>query len=348
MAIQLQNNGWLPIPWAEYIGRSGSEGSDSAWSYDGGIQSTLTILINWTDAIAGIEAILGYAQRNPTTGNLDRVLPVRHPLYNQLYASRITSMRGRKWLGKYQSDIGWTSAYQYMMCSILFVQPKFTVLSDGTLDRLYGSPRQEFRRYTEMRFEPTTEFLSREGSKYVFAEGGPGGPNAGSSIVKGTVNQQLMKAELTLTWRRVPSLGFLSTAGVGPPTKALTCLGSVNSDTFLGYPPGVLLLKGVRFTPLEAPSDRGVNLLAGQPPTHLDIEMHAAVWDPPAGTAADVTPGPTFNQGATTRGHNLVPFPGTGAAAGRWWRVSQDATNIVGPNLFPSVSYAANLFTLSA
>ena len=326
MARQLRNNGWISFPWAEYISRSGAT-REAAFSYEGGCQATLTIKINWTDTVPVVQEILGAAKYNRTTGNLDRTLPVRHPEFDWLYASRITSVKPMKWLDKLRLPFGTISGYLYSILTIVFTQPRWTMLPDSQIDSLYGSPRQEWRRFVERRPEPSGDVLSRPNNSLKWAEtGGVSGPAVGETINE-PLGQFLPKATEILVWKRVPQVGLFSDGGTGQPTNVYAAVGTVNNATFLGRPAGTLLLQPPRLVPLEVPTIPaavGANENLGQPAIFYDVELPMLHFDPPNGGA--------------TRGHNLAPFKN-----GKWYKVVDVLTGTT--SLFPTSDFS-NIFKM--
>lgn len=304
MARQLQMNGWINYPWTEHITRSGSI-RESAFSYEGGCQATMVIRINWESTVPVIAEILGGAKLNRTTGQLDRTLPVRHPEFDWLYASRIVSVKPLKWDSKLRLPAGTISGYQYSLITIVFTQPKWTMLSDARIDALYGSPRKEYRRFVERRPEPSGEVVTRSEGSFKWEQG----PQIGT-VFKGPQGQFLPKATEVLVWKRVPQVGLFSNGGTGDPTNVYAAVGKVNDDEFLGNPAGTLLLQPPRLIPLEVPTIPaavGANENLGQPAIFYDVELPLLRFDPP--------------YGGSVRGHNNAIGPD-----GLWYPLV-DATN---------------------
>lgn len=327
MVATLRMNGWINYPWAEYTTRSGVT-REAAFSYEGGCQATFTILINWTDTVPVVLEILGGARYNRTTGNLDRTLPVRHPEFDWLYASKITSVKPMRWDSKLRLPYGTLSGYQYSIITIVFTQPKWTMLSDPRLDSVWGSPRKEYRRFVERRPEPSGEVLTRKNNTFKWAETGASGPTVGDPINE-SLGQFLAKSTEVLVWKRVPQVGLFSNFGFGDPTNVLASQGTVNNAEFLGKPAGTLLLLPPRFVPLEVPTIPaavGANENLGQPAIFYDVELPMLYFNPDAGS--------------TTRGHNLAPYPN-----GKWYKVVDALTETF--SLFPQTDFAT-IFTMTA
>lgn len=310
----------LTIPWAEHITRSGVT-RDAAFSYEGGNQATMTIRVNWDDTVAALHEILGGARLNRTTGQLDRTLPMRHPEFFWLYASRVTSVHPLQWDSKVRLPYGTCSAYQYSIITIVFTQPRWVMLEDARIDALYGSPRKEYRRFVERRPEPAGEFITRDRGSFQWIEGGGAtGPQIGTDF-PAPLGQHLPKALEVLVWKRVPQVGLFSNNGLGDPTNIFAAIGKINDDEFMGWPAGTLLLQTPRLIPLEVPifpSAIGANENLGQPAIFYDVELPMLRFDP--------TPG------GATRGHNLAPH-----TDGKWYKVADRKTGLRG--IFEEVDF---------
>ena len=309
----LRNNGWISYPWAEYITRAGVT-REAAFSYEGGCQATFVIEVNWEDTVPVIQEILGTARFNRTTGKLDRTLPVRHPEFFWLYASRIASVRPLQWDLKVRLPYGTCSSYSRSIITIVFTQPKWVMLNDNQIDSLYGAPRQEWRRFVERRPEPAGEMITREGGSFRWVEGGgASGPQIGTDF-PGPLGQPLGKSIEVLVWERVPQVGLFSDGGLGDPTNVYAAVNKVNDDEFMGWPAETLLLLPPRFIPLEVPtfpSAVGANENLGQPAIFYDVELPMLRFDPEPGGA--------------TRGHNLAPH-----TDGKWYKVADKKTGTRG------------------
>lgn len=329
---ELKNNGWISMPWAEFTSRTGST-QEASFGYQSGNQAMMSILVEWDLQIYAIREILGHHIFNRFTGYLERTLPVRHPVYDWLYAERITSCRPIRFRSKGTLRGRTTSQYDFALLTIQFTQPRHVILSDADLDRLYGAPRQEWRRYVEVRLEPSGEMLSRDEGAFKYAETVAGGPSAGDKV-RGSVAQFISKITHTLVWKRVPMAGLFSSDGFGLPTNVLNAVGTVNNASFMGFDTGTLLLQPPRFLPLEAPMPPWLNALdegRGQPSLVYDVELPVVYFKPTSG-------------GGTYQGHNLAPWPGATSGGNKWYLISHDGT-AGGNRIFPSSDWT-NIFKL--
>jgi len=325
------NNGWLGVPWVEYVGKGTGDGNENALSYDGGNQAVYTITCNWSDYynFNVPQQLLGSYVKDPVTGFLSRTLPLQHPVLPGLFASRIISAKARKFITKgaglvFGSNVG---IYQFMRVSILFTQPKYVLLSDTDLDRIYGTPgglRQEFQRYVELNVEPAGEFITRNNGDWVFSEGGGGtAPTAGTTVFPAPLGMPLLKPDVVLTWKFVPGKGLLDSNNI--PTNLFKCVWKVNANAFLGYPAGTLLLYPPRIRPIEDPV---FAIAGGNGPQALvyDVSLPFKYFDPPFGVAV--------------RGHNLAPW-----SDGLWYEVYDSKT--MTKRIFQSIAYESNLFKMN-
>jgi len=307
---QLQVNGWLyGIPWAEVTpGPSGSI-SRANFSYGQGNNVSRTIWVNWNDTDNAVSAILGTNSFNRGTGNLDRVLPVQHPIYTWLYASAISSIEEVRFNAKGSLFVPpinqpqWVSQYVFSKITIVFTQPRWLMISDTSLDSFYGTtPRQEWQRFISNMAEPVSSVLQRKADSYKYADG-PTTPAIKGQPIPTAVNQPQREKEIHLTWRRVPQAGWNSNFGAGPPTNQDIALLTVNDAPFLGFDTGTLLFKSYKLIELESainPTLLGVNLGAS-PGLLYDVEMIFGWLDGPLDTKGGFT---------TYHGWNLLPAPG--------------------------------------
>jgi hypothetical protein len=345
MPIQLQSNGFFPsgIPWAQVTPDHSPLADEYALSYVGGNQAVMQIQIYPEDIYQAIEDLLGSNIYNAQTGQLDRAPPMRHPVLEWLYVTRITSIKG--WVpdskGEWPNSISGyvTTVPQFLTLTVLFQQPKYRILSDSQLDMLFppmSGYRWEWMRFVEGWPKPRTRLMNQESGVCTYQETGSGIGADGSQCGPGPTLPQkfnspwmagaLKNQELTLLWKRVPRVGLYSNAGSGRPTNLDAAIGTVNSsplffpnannDLFM-YPAGTLLFEGYEPRPLESPLPPELNpgFQEGDPNLLFDVLLNWGFADPPYDTTA--------NGGAPHRGQNLVPRRGITAgdiyANGLWY-----------------------------
>lgn len=320
----LQFNGnWLSVPWAEFIGKDASHGAtwNAGWE-DGGTQSTFSILVNWKDGPIVEPAILGTAVFNSDTNTLTRTLPVRHPYKSDAFAERIVSATPVKWDSKINDWVAENMAvgagarlsqYLYWLIVIGFAKPKYRLMTDAVLDRTYGSPRQEWRRFVEINVMDRVETFSREGANWKWQAG----PNNGQ-LLTAPLSSDIYAAEWHVKWRRLPRLGVFANAGADERfnQNIIACRNKVhNGATNLWNMPGnantgTLRLVSVKATPVGSPFDPLVQGLGdGSYNTYVDLDMVFTEWNPPYGDVGN-------------QGWNLAPNPSDNL----WWLVGTEGT----------------------
>lgn len=353
---QLQANGWFPsgLYWAEYNPRTSPMAGDVAMSYSGGNQATMTILIYPPDVYQAIGDLLGSNIFNQQTGQLDRVPPMKHPVFEWLYASRVVSIKGYvpttkgTWPGSVSNVT--TTVPQFLMLTVLFQQPMFRMLTDAQIDAFGPDPsglRQEFLRYLEGWPTPKTDFIVVEGQTLAFLETGSGtssitgnptgtpGPGAGSTFPS-PWPELLNKYDMALVWKRVPAVGLLDTGGVGAALNLHLALQTVNKFTIFGSAPGTLKFEGYKLVPIESPlppENQNFQGAVGLANLCFDVQLFWSFFDPPYDLTA--------NGGNPTRGHNLGPFRGQPAGTGNfnnlWYKIGAAAGD---PLLFPTSDHS--------
>lgn len=320
---ELQNNGWIGIPWAEFIGKDGSHGASWNSTYEGESQSTFQILVNWVDGPAAEIYLLGSSRYDDNTGLLFRTMPARHPYKPSQFADKIISAQPLRWDSKAQSFssafVGTSagvplSQYQWWLLTIGFVTPKYRVLSDSDLQRIYGAS-QEWRRFCEAHIEYHSTTLSKNGQTWRWAATAAGGPTLNEAL-SAPFGKSWNGQTVILRWRRLPRRGLYTESGEGLFfNKNLSgCINRVhNGNTDLwGLPgnvySGVLRFDGAKATPIASPFDPAAQgLTATSINAFIDLELTFSVWDPPFGDTTFVNPN---NLPDGMRGHNLAPNPG--------------------------------------
>lgn len=366
--IQTQAGSGLNFPWREYVGKTGSM-ADASFGHDGSAIG-MSIIINWADMEQAIQSLLGYSYRevfNASKFRIRRVLPWRHPRFEQMWCTRITSVKGHKiktkrafFPNRSVTDVpsgGPLSDYEYGILALQFTRPRYAVLSDievgWTADAVENN-QEEYRRFIDRFWTPTAQILSREGTTFKFS---PGVMPAGQPF-PGSVGYRLGKMKLSRKWHQVPELAIYDSSGfprnlffdVG--AKLGTILSTVNKTTFFGCPPGTLLYLGCDITPMPLPMPPRLMELVGESRyQQYDVTLHFEYFDPPRGYLKnpDDTPGAQISEFATIngeaawerRGHNLMPW----SKDGRWYPIESQATTIPLADRRPLQAYEfANLF----
>ncbi len=338
MGLILQPNGWFPsnIPWAEYVGAHGPGSPDGAMGYGHGNQLVMHIWVYPEDLQTAIMDLLGINVVPDSTSNqINRQSPMRHPIFEWLYAERVTSIKPHELLdpskGSFPGTIyGYeTALYDRYLLSVLFTQPKFVILNDGTLDGLYGlyNPsthmvdadgfiRQEWLRFLEGVPQGKVEVITLQQGTLSFRETSPTGgqgPDLANAKVLVPWRQFLAMNELKKVWHRVPLQGLLDDFGQGKAKGLDKCLQHVNAFNFLNYTAGTLKFEGYMIIPVESavpPQFQNYPSIAGSPSLLADVILDFSIFDPPTD--------------AKHHGHNNIIF----GPNGKWYFASFDNPTI--------------------
>lgn len=332
--LQVQAGSGLAFPWVEFNSRSGSV-ADISMGPDG-VAMGMVMIVFWDDLEEACQALLGYSYRDTDLDpvQLGRVLPWRHPYWTQLWCTRIVKVQGLDNRGK---DDGFGDGpftdYAFARLTLQFTRPPYAILDDlDPLVNLGLGGRQEWMRYTDRFWTPSIQILSREGMQYKFVEGAAGSPL--NRAFPGSVGQKLSKVGLKRTWYQIPEKAVYNSAGfpanliysLGDTTIQL--LGCVNNASFFGCAAGTLLYTAVEITPrpLHLPAFL-MDIQGESVQLQYDVTFHYEYFDPPIGGG-----------GATTHGHNCMPY----AKDGLWYKV---ASQVGGTLPFPYAVFP-NMFKI--
>ena len=204
----------------------------------------------------------------------------------------------------------------------------------------------EYKRYCSFDTDPSMESLQADGSsQLMFAEHNtpittPPSIAADDPFGKAfpaPIAELMGKTALTITWLQVPH-NYLSTdpdillldkwlgkysSGNTPNNysewKFPPRLGTVNSDFFLGYYPGTLLLRAVKAVPILFP-------VTTADPYDLATGWNLmGVWE-----HFDPLKGTTYGPASPYRGHRIFPY----ARTGYWYYATRDGT-VTGREMLP-------------
>lgn len=349
-SLVLRNNGWITVPWAEFVSKDGSKGSTftSGWNDDS--HAAMHIVVNWSDWIQAEQDILGIASWDPVLEFLYRTPPVQHPYKHQLRAEKILATQPMRFNGKtftnfeYAWSIGGAQTayakYIFMMISIGFSVPKYAILTDTDLQINYGS--LEFNRWCEVVEDQHLETITREAGSFVWQAG----PHNGQPFVA-PLGQHFPSSTFKVLWKRVPRFGLFEDNGLGfrlnqnirnnvgsvhngaTPLFGIANVGiPANNNTPNANANGSSLrLASVRQTPVASPLAPPVQGLPWKAVnTYHDVEFTFHLWDPPSGDNVNF-------------GHNLAPAP---EVDGKWYLVKTPG----GATIYP-VSDLTTIFELA-
>lgn len=328
----------LSFPWAEFIGEHGS--TFNASMGHGGVNSTMQMLIYWEDLAEAAQGLLGYSRN--IEGRLNRVLPWLHPIWDQMWVTRIASAVGVQFTGKGSgqdmSGIKGSGSpcadYNCVILTLQFNRPPYAIYSDSQIKNSQGV-QEEWLRFTDRQWTPSVSVLSREGQQFYFSQGAAANQGFG-----GSVGFPLCKMGLTRRWYQLPQTAILTDEPDGFPTNLVTAitspvslatllaetppifppnqvplggttLGSVNLYPFFGCPPGTLLYEVPEILPQPLPLPPELMFLSNNFQLQYDIVFHFTYFDPPQGVNTNM------------RGHNLMPW----AKDALWYPVCNTNTN---------------------
>jgi len=309
----IYGGGALAVPWRQFISAKGWVG-DMTFGPQGA-SVTVVIDVNWDDLQTALVQLLGISKKSGI--GIDRQLPMRHPTFPWLVATRVVRVEGVRFRG-FDAKVlagGAYAAYDIARISVSFEPPLYRMLPNG--------PGGEWNRWVEYRHNPATEFVVREKGQMVWNDVALGVQNGKSFTAP--IGYPLAKTRLQWVWHQVPMDGLFDANNRMPQIE--NGIGLVNSAAFAGYPAETLLLEGVAPEPQPLPIDAVGDGFwrRGLPPVYYKVTFHMIHFDPP-------------NGGATV-GWNLEPYHN-----GLWYRaghLSDPATGKFFTYNFP------NLFTMN-
>jgi len=217
----------------------------------------------------------------PNGGGLQQVLrrqlPMAHPQFPWMVCTRVDSWQGVGPRGKMFSTFtlptGPTTTYQtskYAKLKVVasFTQPKYELLND--VEGVYN----ENRRYTWRENSASANFIVIDQGSMVFTKG----PSAGNPFVAPGYAQAEVMETISIYWTRVPTDYVLNNNG--DPIRWLNALQKVNSQTFLGYPAGTLLMDSYEYTYYRSP----MIWTDAQTRFWCELKANFKYFDPPYGS----------------------------------------------------------------
>ncbi len=219
----------LNFSWAFTVIRPGHwSGSMSAGTE--GVIVTEEMLVYWDDLVDPLVnmlgQLLGFSIRT-APGFLSRILPFQHPTFTQLWCTRISSVAGIQDRGIDSVNVvplvgnvkvAPTSQFTLAKLTLQFTRPHYAVLADNDpllAEDQYGYA-QEWNRYTDRFWTPSTQMLSSEREQFIWAEGAPGGRGVGfndGQISQGSFGKRVQRQKLKRTWYELPEAGVYDSNG---------------------------------------------------------------------------------------------------------------------------------------
>lgn len=236
--------------------------STASFAYNGttagmNIEITDSTAIN-NDVITYVQKVLGYPSWSP--GIITRYLPMRHPQFPWLRATRVMDVMGVVNSGnitKYDNNTAGIANWNKTRFKIQFESLPYDVLDEDAISDPLTNEPDEGLRFVEYRKKFSLEQLQLQGGEYYFYGGGTGNgipaDVAHSAKATTTIGHPISKEFLSWTWHQVPDGAIYD---INRQTPNLTAIfGKVNLTEFYGYPAGTLACLPPDIEPHEAPAN---------------------------------------------------------------------------------------------
>ncbi len=283
--------------------------------------STITWSIRDFDVLEFVAKVLGYATSGGKNNKINRVLPVRHPQFRDLWASHIEirpTVPNRP--SRRNAPGGQFSSWKQFRAVVTYESPPYAIKEDAAVTA-------EYERYTIPDIESHSEFRQRLTGSFRFPSVAPGVYGTGAKQITGGVAIMLTKTKIGINWMQVPDKGLWTPNGWDGATGATAtnieqCVGKINAASFMGRRRGTMLLESWKPEPQTFAADSLVygQLNNGLPFRCWNVKLNFVYFDP------SPTPNPNTDggdQAAQAFGHNLLPCPINKA----WYRVYVDGKN---------------------
>ncbi len=288
-----------------------------AHSFSNGMSSaSITWAFREIDVLGFVAQVLGYARSGGAGGNIDRFLPARHPVFRDLWASRIDSITpvAIQRPSKATFSRGEFSNWKNFKAVVRYESPPYAIKDSVSF---------EYERFTIPSVESHSEFRQRFSGSFRFPTTAPGVWGSGASVITGGTSIQLTKTKISLKWIQVPDKGLFAPngwdgqgAGGATATGIENCIGRINDATFMGRPRGTMLLESWHPEPTTFAAD---SLIYGSIPDGLpfrawNVTLNFVYFNPEVPSGANTDSGDGFDK---AYGHNLLPCP----INKKWYRV---------------------------
>lgn len=364
---------------SEYYNESAP--STAGFGQDGGT-ATMEFEVSRDDLGKILGLVLGQASIN-ANGSLNRVIPMAHPDYPWLYASRIQTIQGLGVNGWDRGDkfifTGFGSVdrtlpagrinYRVYKVVVQFEPRPYLILTDAQTHRLAqtqsyfneaGAEVQfqdyaEYLRFTSVDYEPSSEYLvAQMGSYFLHSRSLQVSPQQVTPTNAGGPKMLVNRNKMIVKWFMVPNQIVNS-------AHLRLGRGKVNFDAwplpaepFFGQENGSLLLEGVKFTPNPGPyppfsvdpTDRATLTNSYFQSKYVDITFEFSEFTIPSdqkGLLPDLAGPGNINNGYVLDNHNRLPQVGLM----KWVYACNNADVKQGRPLYDSFNMKA-LFTYKA
>lgn len=228
--------------------------------------------------------------------NLRRLLPMYHPIWTWLWATKIVSINGEGFRGDDSASVIYSdqvtpALWEKYTVVVAFDQLPYDVLSDSDPAMGTGASYSEVNRFVSYEFIPNVQLASIENGQLIYDANGGDAWN-GKPVPAQTLQIKARRetAGIKLRWWYVPA-EFIHARNTLP-SKLLSIQGTVNNATFFGEDAETLLCEDVKLEKFVFPflTDAFGQLYFGY---HIDFTL---LWyDPtPKGKAAETRHGWNF------------------------------------------------------
>lgn len=283
--------------------------STAAFGMDGG-SAQIDFIVNRTQIEGFLDNILGKCVIDNASGKLQRSLPMAHPEFNWMYASKINTFQGVGLAGANVSEDSpislvdtvdrkmplFLAVYEKYRISVQYEPRPYLLLSDTQThqykpdgivigQQLYYTPEGaiklfddwgEYRRFTRIEFEPHAELLaSNNGAFFHHSTDLPGGLAQPIGQANGAGPQiVVVKNKVKVTWFFVP-YEMLTSINI-PEAYGRISYEFPITNKFFGFPRGSLLFEGVTVNDYPGPFPTSVvNFGAPPDPSSIDASIYA-------------------------------------------------------------------------
>lgn len=314
----------------------GETDTTAAFSF-GSAAAEMSFVLDWED-VNDVESaliyILGFSE--PGIFNISRDAPMSHPMFPSLYAESV----GCKFRGVSSPHQVYSYAYagaraldlkgvmpntisktvdSYFKFEKIFLTVNFAprpgewVIGDDMLDVALDyieyagladnniEPHfAEAVRFAIWTWRPATKTLEVDSaSNLVFDEGPVNDPKG--LRVPIPLAKIVGLAEVECQWKQVPHMYISGSDAMLLPTNIIKCLGSLNSQTFMGCARGTLLFEGAEFEPIIFPTAvSSMSESSSELTIHYNIKLKWLFRNPPLSERGDTS--------SNHRGHLLYPY----------------------------------------
>lgn len=249
----------MPIqrPVISFLNEQGSrDGSSFRFTYGPDeITATAKFFVPWEQRFDAVSYFLGYSRIVGTA--LERLTPVRVPEDESMYATRVTSITGHRFTTSRTSAFlpgARLNQFEQAEMEVMFETVPFDVAEDADV-------AAEYERFTSIgQPKASADYLMLPGGVMLYAKQGGGHPT--ELAIPFNIGKILPIVEFEILWHQLPRALFDPLSGDFPSAwferifgdgTQRPLLGCVNSEMFLGFPPGTILFSAIEPRPRKFP-----------------------------------------------------------------------------------------------